>query len=277
MVRYIVALILLAQAVLFTVEAQADLANSIEIVNGKPMPFTTITNDNWYTFTMGATGQALATGSSQSSTEDGVDLFKIYDESLNEVYSQGDFHSTSVNLSIGKYFINISENVGGEFSIYSEKMNNPSDPTPELGTILNPYLFENGVQLPYAVRDTPRNTFYFGLTSAGNLSVSGSAGNNGINYVYIYDENLNQIYVLPNLYSTVVSLSLGNYYLIVSERVSGTISVFSSELDPNPIIPKTDYLKGYNDGKQACIDDPTSCGIDPGGDFYVIPFPVPAE
>ena len=33
----------------------------------------------------------------------------------------------------------------------------------------------------------------------------------------------------------------------------------------------------YTAGKQFCIDDPTSCGIESGGDFYVIPFPVKSK
>ena len=33
----------------------------------------------------------------------------------------------------------------------------------------------------------------------------------------------------------------------------------------------------YTAGKQFCIDDPTSCGIESGGDFYVIPIPVKSK
>lgn len=153
--------------------------------------------------------------------------------------------------------------------------------TVRAGTINDPDIIVNG-QLDTFSTNIDENWYTFSLREAGNILIAGENAFGGTIYdVSIYYSDLSQVGVYAIVASRSISLPAGSYYLQFTEDAGGTFRLSSTQLIPGSGLPSPDYTAGYNAGYdagiQACTDDPESCGIELGGDFYVIPFPVPAK
>ena len=145
------------------------------------------------------------------------------------------------------------------------------------GTINNPDIIVNGELTTYST-NVQNNWFTFALRENGNILITAEdASGSPIHFIKIYDSELSfkgelDVHVSENKY-----LVAGGYYMQVTDASGGTFRLNSTLLIPGSGLPSPAYTAGYDtgteDGKQACIDDPDSCGIESGG-FYVIPIPI---
>ncbi len=133
--------------------------------------------------------------------------------------------------------------------------------------LANPIEIINGGVMSFT-SNTTANWYTFSLATNSTVwLIASDYLGYSVSYVYIYDESMVQVFK-DTVDSDTISLSTGRYYLNITENSSGNISVYSPVLNPDPIPPVPTYLDGYNDGKQdgydegrqACIDDPASCG-----------------
>ncbi len=211
-------------------------ANATQIVNGKPMDFSTSTTVTWYAFTLGKDSNIALFGSELGGSF--IFLVDIYDENMENVFHECCVRATSIDLSAGKYFINIENDNTGKFSVYSQHITNPVDPNPPIGSILNPHLPVSGVPMPYGVL-TATNVYSFETLTSGKLSISGTPY--GIHKVYIYNESMERVYSGSNVDSVSIDINAGKYYLVASaifdDKVFITISSFV--LKPIPLATPT--------------------------------------
>ena len=256
--------IFFAVAILITTFSHAEnqdispmsISDPIEIVNGKPMNFTTDSNENWYEFTMGTNGNIALFGSDSSGSS--IDHVYIYDENNNLLFDDCCFHSDSINLNAGKYRINVSDLSSGTLSVYSKNLTNPMDTNPILGSAANPYLSKNGEPIVFNT-EIATNVYYFEMNASGNIILSGSdSSGSSIDYVYVYDENNNLIYNDCCFHSDSINLAKGSYYVMVSDLSRGTLSIYSNYLSnkasscpekgsaANPYLPKNGESIAFN-------------------------------
>jgi hypothetical protein len=151
------------------------------------------------------------------------------------------------------------------------------------GTINDPDIIVNGQLEDYSI-DISNNWYTFSLransTVLANGQTPGTSGNDEPR-IKIFKSDLSPaddvLYLRP---SDTSALDAGDYYMQIfsdDNNDVGTFTISSTQLIPGSGAPSPDYASGYNAGKQTCTDDPTSCGIESGGDFYVIPILVPGQ
>ncbi len=216
-----------------------DIANPIEIVNGKPMNFTTDANENWYIFTMKTAGNIGFFGSDNSGSY--IHNVYIYDNNDVLVYSDCCFISDSISLTAGTYRVNLSDENIGTFSIYSKDLLNPVDPNPILGSIANPYIPYKGTPISFNTELTT-NVYRVEMDTHGNIILSGSDSSGSyLHYLYVYDENMTLIYTDCCFNSDSIYLGKGLYYIMIADENTGSVSIYSSNMtNPAPSNP----LKG---------------------------------
>jgi len=104
-----------------------SLADPIEVINGKPMTFSTNTDDTWYYFSLSQNGNVLFSG--KDSGGSGIAYVYIYDENGAQITNMY-LSEQTVALNKGAYTMHITDASGGEIMLYSKQMaDNPVPPT----------------------------------------------------------------------------------------------------------------------------------------------------
>jgi hypothetical protein len=106
--------------------APQSIADPIEIVNGKPMEYTTNVDDNWFRFALFQDCNLLLNGESNYYSGSPIYNAYIYDEDMNQVW-YGAVDEDTVSLAKGKYTMHINDEHGGKIMLYSPAM--ADDPT----------------------------------------------------------------------------------------------------------------------------------------------------
>lgn len=263
-------IVILSMVLMFTCSNAGSVSNPTQIINGKPMHFGTDTANNWYSFTVEKDTNIIILGSNKYGSS--LNSVKIYDVNLNNILDKNYLKSSSLYIAKGRYYIVISESTEGTFAVYSKNISNAAADTPQLGSIVHPYVPKNGVNINFGI-NTATNVYYFEMKSSGNVLISGSNKyGSSLNLVKVFNINLEEVLNESYVESTTKNLAKGKYYLVISESTEGTFSIYSSSLGSTPHLPpvNSNYANGYNAGKQYCIDNPRSCGYQP--QVVVIPF-----
>ena len=281
--RRIIQITILAQVALLMSAANAGtLSNPDVIANGQLETFSGSVEENWYTFSLNASGNVLFSGQ----TTDGSfnPIINIFRSDLSLVTTVALSPSRTILLEAGDYVFQVSEsirNVGGTFTLSSTQLSSGGPPiVGSEGTFNNPKVIVNG-QLETFSGSVEENWYTFSLNANGNVLSSGQTTDGSFNpIINIFRSDLSLVTTAVLSPNSTILLETGDYYLQVSEsirNVGGTFTLSSSLLIPDRILPSLEYTSGFNAGKQFCTNEPTSCGIESGGGFYVIPIPVKSK
>lgn len=227
---FLTSLVVLVHAVVLAAEAETDPATPINIVNGKSMSYTSIADDNWYKFSLNERSNVLFLGDDSNGSY--VGQIKIYNnnlEHINYVYTP-----ESINLDAGTYLINILDKISGTFTAYSTNMSNPVDNNPVHGSVLDPYLPENGIAIAFNTR-VQTNVFSFGMQTSGNIRINGTdARGYDVGSINIYN---NELELIDSVYTPEsIKLDSGKYYLVINDNYPGSINLYSSVFKPLPLV-----------------------------------------